>query len=208
MIMLGSKKARLAKRKAEDPPDLENFRRPVVARRGHFNEDAFGTSPLERATVRASDALLWAMAFESAIVRAEERAAGAREMGERGAEVDRLIEAREYAPRAAQADARVERTCKDLAREFRRVDVRREPFDPRQVPARLDLALPDRTLVILFRAGFRIEDLRIPLRRRRAAPADPIAFIADGLEVAARATGDFGRELAEVAEYAYQPGEE
>src|SRR5262245_19033457 len=51
MIMLGSKKARLAKRKAEDPPDLEGYRRPVVARRGHFNEDAFGGSALERATV-------------------------------------------------------------------------------------------------------------------------------------------------------------
>ena len=151
--------------------------------------------------------LLWASAYESAMVRADERAAGAREMGDRAAEVDRLGEARSYAVRAADADGAVQRRCKELANELRRVDVGREPFDRGQVPPRLDLALPDRTLVILFRAGFRIEDLRVPLRWR-AVPEDPVAFIAEGLERAANATGESGRELREAAPDAYRFNEE
>ena len=203
MLMLGSKKARLAKRKANDPPD-EYYWVPVRARRAHFNEDAFGHGPMERATVRASYALLYALAYEGAMLRAEERATEARKQGEGEHERDRLNEARKYALRAAESNLEVSATADRLAVQLEGMDVGRSRHDlPARLATRLDLALPDRTLVILFRAGFRIEDLRVPVPSR-SVPDDPIGSIAEGLRKAGAASGGFGQALMSSAEASFR----
>ena len=203
MIMLGAKKARMAKRKAEDPPDVENYRRPVMVRRGRLYEDAFGDSALERATLQAGDSILAAIGYESAMVRADERAAGAAEMGDRSSVAARLEEALRYARSAAAENWRVQTGCHRVADEFERLDIPREELQRTRPPARLDLALPDQALVTLYRAGFRIEQLRVPISRYRPLPEDPLALITSRLRIAAEASGTFGGILEEVAEQVY-----
>lgn len=124
MIMLGAKKARMARRKADDPPDVENYMRPVVARRSRLHEDAFGDSPLERATLSASDAIFAAIGNESAMVRADERAMGAREMGDALRTSARLNEALKFAYIAAADNRRVDYECNRVADEFERLQSR------------------------------------------------------------------------------------
>lgn len=204
MVMLASRKIRAATRKANDPPD-DDYTRPVRARRAHFNEDAFGMTPIERATVRASYAVLYSNAYDLAMVRAEERAEGAREGGDQAAEAARVLEARKFAYRAIESGFEVQHATSELARELRTLDVGREPFAINQIPKRLDLALPDETLVILFRAGFRIEDLRVPIRRSAVRPDDPIGLIADQMEAAGARTAEFAEALMPVVDEVFRP---
>ena len=204
MVMLGSRKARAATRKANDPPDAD-FNRPVVARRAHFNKDAFGSSPLERATVRASYALLYDNAYDLAMVRAEERAMGAREAGDREAESDRSDEARLYASRSIESSEEVREATSELADQLDAIGAGHSAFDVGDLPRTLDEALSDQTLVMLFRAGFRIEDLRVRISSRREVLSDPLGFIAAQLRLAGYATGEFGQALASVIEEVFRP---
>lgn len=198
MVMLGARKSRAANRKANDPPDPE-YGRPVIARRAHFNEDAFGRTPIERATVDACYALLYSEAYDLAMVRAEERRQGANRAGDDAAAASRTHEAIRYARRSVEYADAVARTTAELAHQLEAVDYGHEPFDPNGVPRTLDRALPDETLVVLFRAGFRIEDLRMIVRGRLPV-LDPLGAIASGLRAAGQSTGTYGRVLQPVIE--------
>ena len=202
MILLGGRKARAARWKATDPPDPVYWIR-VRPRRQPFYEDAFRDWPLAQATIRASRALIDSIALEEATVRADERASGAREAGAEDEEQARLQERDKYVLASLEADAEVETATKNLATELRDSEARQAlldvSLDELAVPRRLDEALPDEALVLLFRAGFRIEGLRVRVPRPEQR-TDPIASIADGLEKAGAATGEFGRALRKAIE--------
>jgi hypothetical protein len=97
------------------------------------------------------------------MVRAGDRAIVATEMGDPSSAAARLEGALRYARVAAAEHRRVRNDCHRVADEFERLDIPREQLPWVRPPARLDLALPDEALVTLFRAGFRIEELRVPL---------------------------------------------
>lgn len=198
MVMLGSKKARAAKRKADDPPD-KGYARATLARRAPFHPEAFGESLMGKTAVGAIEALRASIAFDLAMVRAEERSQGAREAGDLEAEKQRSSEALTFAYRSAESSTWVASTTERLASQLEEIPYGRAPFDPGTVPRRLDEALPDQTLVILFRAGFRIDDLRTTIRRRPDPPADPLGFIAGELRRAGLSTREFGHALLGVA---------
>ncbi len=209
--LLGTEKVLIAERKANDPPSPD-FEARVVARPRRVDRSAFGDSPLEETIVDTADSLYEAVAFEKAMVRADEGAQSAALHGAESAQNARLADALKLATQAAVANDRVRFETNRLADnldKFAPGSNFERPYrtDWSMVPneeIRLNQALPDSTLAVLVRGGFSTRRLRARFHPREMSDT-PFLDFTSGLRNAGAASGTYGDELAKAAPKAYSP---
>jgi hypothetical protein len=174
LVLVGRKKARSAARIVEDPArdDVETRTR---ARTASSQIEALARSPNGSTLAGATFAILEAAGYEEAMVKADERAQGARLRDRRDLERARLAEVVEFGNLAANANERIARSISPLADWLASTDSDLPPEleQPRMIAPRstVDEVLPDEAAATLFRAGFHVNDLRFrPRWRRREDP--------------------------------------
>jgi hypothetical protein len=184
-------------RTAEDPPrdDFESATYPTPRR---LDLEVFGEGPITTPAVALGHSINDATASMRAMVRALERAQGAEQRDMMDFAELRMREAERFAQQAATDLHRVTEKAEVLAQGFESMALpdHLEPSgqaQPRTIWTRLDEALPDSSLALLYRAGIRIAELRQPVRG--TMPVDPAPVLAAGFRNGAESTERMSREL-------------
>jgi hypothetical protein len=185
-------------RVARDPPrfDFETPTRVFPFRR--LNLDVFGEGWLTTPALAFTEVARRATIHLEAMVRALERAQGAELKDRYGIASDREHEARGYAQTVSGQLTELSEVSGELAQAFLSFADRHatpsESPDEGRVDTRLDEALPNASLALLYRAGVRIEHIRVPVRGR--VPKDPASELARGFEGSAESSQVLSAELA------------
>jgi hypothetical protein len=188
----------VVQRVVRDPPDPD-YRSATSVGALRFDVELLARDDFGRVSAPAIHSLLRASSAASAMIRAVERAQGARLAGQPEFEEARFDEAVLYTQRLgedlrnlADSSAAVNRSVRGL------------PPVPRVLPrgGRLVTLLSDAALAELYEMGVPRSDLEIPVMER--VNDDPRELFARGLESLARAAGDYANDLLEAPSRAFE----
>jgi hypothetical protein len=200
---VGEDKTDSASDKANDPP-RDDYRSETVVEEPSLNLEAFGGTRLEQAAAEFLRTAERAVAYERAMVIADERAAGAELAGDESAVVDRRQEAENFGRAAADYNLGLQPRAEELAIGLEEQSelqgaLAAELASPDKLQGTLRQALPEEALTYLRNVVLELSRLEIDLEAVRdleepgldvrSVPLEALAVV---LRDAAGASADWG----------------